>query len=204
MSETDRKKWNQRYTAGAYADRLHPSEFLLEALAIADFEPDQQWRALDVACGAGRNALYLAQMGFAVDAVDVSCVALARAEAKSSAAGLRVNWMQMDLDQPLSVSGDYDLIVMIRYVNVRLLGELATRLRPGGWLVCEEHANLSSAEMEGVIGPSNPTYRVAPNALATACANLDIRHCSEARVQDPDARCAALARILARAPVPEM
>ena len=79
MSNTDREKWNERYTSGAYAARTHPTQLLADWI---DQLP--RGRALDVACGAGRNALYLAEHGYAVDAVDISSVALDRARAAAA------------------------------------------------------------------------------------------------------------------------
>ena len=75
MSQSDRDKWDQRYREGAYAARKHPSALLVEwlpKLAIDASEPC----AIDLACGIGRNTLYLAQQGWRVSAVDISGVAL--------------------------------------------------------------------------------------------------------------------------------
>ena len=80
MSGADRERWDERYRLGAYVEREHPSAWLVSCLSRAP-----SGRALDVACGAGRNALYLAERGYAVTGIDVSPVALARA-AESAAA----------------------------------------------------------------------------------------------------------------------
>ena len=189
MSATDREKWNQRYRDGAYADRRQPSIFL------------QQWidrvprgRALDVACGAGRNALYLAECGFEVDAVDISAEALARARDTALQSGLQLNWLEHDLEQPLSLQNPYQLILNIRYVNLPLLRQLAAMLAPGGYLVCEQHLASEAA----VIGPKNPDYRGKPGDLLAAAGQLHIHYLDESVVQDPDGRAAALARLVAQ------
>lgn len=75
LSEADRERWNGRYAAGEYGERRWPSDFLKESL---DRLP--RGRALDLACGLGRNARFLAENGWQVDAVDVSDVALRKAE----------------------------------------------------------------------------------------------------------------------------
>ena len=62
MSHADRDKWDKRYREGSYGTRTYPSELLAEWLPQL-----QKGRALDVACGAGRNALYLAAAGYVVD-----------------------------------------------------------------------------------------------------------------------------------------
>ena len=75
MSQADQEKWNERYREGAYATRTHPSALLAEWLPKPE-RRETHPRAIDVACGTGRNAIYLAQRGWQVDAVDVSEVAL--------------------------------------------------------------------------------------------------------------------------------
>ena len=189
MSTADRDKWNGRYREGAYAERGHPSALLEEWI---DDVPEGL--ALDVACGAGRNALYLAERGFAVDAVDISGEALARARESADKRGVRVHWIEHDLDQPLSLDAEYQLILVIRYVDLALIRHLADSLAPGGFLICEEHM-VSDAD---VIGPTSPAYRVSPGALVEAAEGLRICHCSEGVVTEPDGRRAALSRLVAQ------
>ena len=65
MTQAERDKWNERYRGGSYEGRDHPTALL------AEWAPRlPPGRALDVACGAGRNALFLARAGYSVDAVD--------------------------------------------------------------------------------------------------------------------------------------
>ena len=189
MSGKDRAKWNKRYRDGAYAQRTRPSA-LLESW-IGRIPPG---RALDVACGAGRNALYLAAHGFEVDAVDISGEGLNRARASAQQSGLDVNWMERDLDEPLLLEHSYQLILVIRYVNLPLIRSLAASLAPGGYLVCEQHL-LTDAD---VIGPANPSFRVKPGDLQLAAGGLRIHRLEEFLVEDPDGRMAALARVVAQ------
>ncbi|NIP13382.1 MAG: methyltransferase domain-containing protein [Pseudomonadales bacterium] len=189
LADQDREKWDKRYAAGAYAERTHPSAFVgkwLSDLPAGD--------ALDIACGAGRNALYMAERGFRVDAVDVSAEALARAASAAAEAGLEVNWIQCDLDTGLPVAGPFDLIVMIRYVNEPLLRSLPSMLRPGGVLIVENHLTTE----EAVIGPRDPRYRVMPGALPAAVPDLEVLEATDSVVDDPDGRKVGLARLVAR------
>jgi len=194
MSQADRAKWNERYSKGAYAERKHPSALLAEWI---DSIP--RGRALDVACGAGRNALFLAQRGFQVDAVDISAEALARARKQAQQAELHINWIEFDLDEPLELDAQYALILMIRYVNLPLIRRLKRNLAPGGFLLCEEHL-VSDAD---VIGPSNNAFRVEPGALGRLARGLRIHLLEETIVDDPDNRPAALARLVAQKPPAE-
>ena len=191
VSDADREKWDERYRLGAYEDRTHPSAWL------------ERWvpevtagRALDIPCGAGRNALYLASQGFSVTGIDISDVALVRAEATARARGLSAEWIRRDLDKGHGLTGTFDLIVMIHYVDLDLVGDLADRLAPGGHLIVEVHLETD----QPVAGPKDPAFRVAPGALRTAAGRLDLRGYSEEIVEDPDGRTVALARLAGRQP----
>ncbi len=85
MSDADRDKWDARYRQGSYRARTHPTELLAEWLPRLP-----RGRALDVACGAGRNALYLAEAGYEVDAIDISSVALDRLREAAQTRGVEV------------------------------------------------------------------------------------------------------------------
>jgi len=191
MSEEDRKKWDERYAAGAFAERTWPSVLLQETLAGARGEGA---RALDLGCGAGRNALHMAGLGFRVDALDVSAVALDRAARKAAEHGLEVNWLHADLDDPPELSGPYRLIVMLRYLNLPLLTRLARdALEPGGRIVVEQHLRTDAA----VVGPRTQAFRVPPGALREALAGLAIERDEGGVFTDPDGRRVALSRLVA-------
>jgi 2-polyprenyl-3-methyl-5-hydroxy-6-metoxy-1,4-benzoquinol methylase len=150
MSQADREKWEQRYREGSYGTRTHPSEFLVEWLPRLP-----KGQALDVACGIGRNALYLAEAGYAVDAIDISSVALQRLQETALARGLTINCAQVDLEADPLPDERYDLIVLVRYTSASLITRLLPLLSEGGCFVCEEHLVTT----EDVIGPSSPGFR---------------------------------------------
>jgi tellurite methyltransferase len=191
MSEADLRKWDDRYRAGSYAGRTHASALLARFIASVP-----RGRALDIACGTGRNALYLAEHGFEVDAVDISEVGLERARANAAARGVEVNWIAADLDDGLPVRklGDerYQLIALVRYVKLALVRPLISRLADNGVLVAEEHLATSAP----VVGPKSAAYRVGPNVLLEAAGGLRILYYREGVVEDPDGRRAALAQLV--------
>jgi SAM-dependent methyltransferase len=204
MSEADRDRWNARYREGAYADRPYPSALLVDWLPRLE-TTGVPARALDVACGAGRNALFLARAGWQVDALDISDVALDGLRAKAGQAGLDVRGLCCDLEPgggeavSLPEGGPYGLILVIRYTNPALLRRLPDMLAPGGHLIVELHL-----EWDGeVVGPKDPRFRVVPGELRAAAAGLEILHYAEGVVADPDGRRAALARLIARRPRPD-
>ena len=120
-----------------------------------DLLPDTG-RALDVACGTGGVAVWLAARGLSVDAVDVSPVALAAGAAASSA----VRWHLADLDDGLPVTGPYDVVVCQRFWDPRLA--LVPLLGPGGLLVM-------TVLTQGA-------YGAPAGALLEVCAGLLVLH----------------------------
>jgi tellurite methyltransferase len=201
MSRVDRDKWNARYQEGAYAERRHPSPFL-ERRAAAwlreccdDAARAAAPRALDVACGTGRNAIHLAALGFEVDGVDISEIGLEQARARAAAAGVCVAWHRLDLDDGLPARFDgYDLIAVIRFLHRPLLGSLPERLSPGGILVCEVHLETEQV----VAGPPAGPFRAAPGELVRYARGLVVRESEEWIGPDPDGRPVALARLVAQ------
>ncbi|HEY8518792.1 MAG TPA: methyltransferase domain-containing protein [Gammaproteobacteria bacterium] len=203
MSAAERDKWNERYCAGAYAARTHPTALL------EDWSPYlRRGRALDVACGTGRNALYLARAGYQVDAVDISPVGLERGRRAADERGLSVRWLEADLDDDPDAAlpdAEYDLIVWVRYVNRDLMPHLLRRLRPRGHLLCEQHLVCARPD---IAGPSGTRFRLQPNELLQAFAagapgehGARVLYYREGLVTDPDGRRSALAQLVGcRAP----
>lgn len=203
MSQADREKWNQRYREGAYAEREHPAAFLVEHVpAILAQQRDAKTseellRALDFACGAGRNSFYLAGLGYQVDAIDVSAEALNRAQAARSNHHASVRWIEHDLDEGLPADLPLaDLIVIIRYLDLDLVRAARRQLRPGGYVLCEVHL----ATKQVVAGPSGSAFRAAPGALRDAAAGLEIISYWEGVTHDPDQAVVAVARLVGRMP----
>ncbi len=188
MSREDQNRWDERFAAGAYGERTHPS------VLVESWAPSKGGHALDVAAGAGRNSDFLARHGFEVLALDVSVVGLERAR-ESNHEIRTVHW---DLDDGLpEVLGLYDLIVVVRYLNLRLMPDLIEHLAPGGRLIAEV---LLRSE-EGV-GPRGGRFRAAPGELSAACSSLRCLHAYEGSVIDPDGRTAYVAQFVGDSKVP--
>jgi tellurite methyltransferase len=142
-----REKWNRRYAEPGFEpfpDR--PSEWLAENRELLAGRGGL--RALDVACGDGRNALYLARLGFAVDAVDVSDVAVTALAAAAADRGLAVEARRMDLEAEALPAAHYDVVVQINYLQRDLFGALERALTPGGILVVETVTRAHVDELE--------------------------------------------------------
>ena len=189
MSDEDRQRWNERYREGAYQFREHPSAVLL------DWQDSLTGRtALDLACGRGRNTLHLATLGFDVDAIDVSDIAIQQATHRANRMDLHVRWVVHDLEQGIPLRGPYDLIMMIRYVDNTLLSKAIKLLAPRGKILVEEHL----VSDEEVTGPTDSRFRVLPGSVQQILCDLDIEREFEGVIQEPDGTQAALVRVLAQ------
>ncbi len=200
MSRVDEDKWNRRYRDGAYSERRYPGvlvERWLPRLRISSARP----HAVDIGCGAGRNALHLARSGWSVTALDISQVALDRLAAAAAEEQLSIDCIQADLESnvplpsALTVERRYDLALLMRYTNLPLTRGLKPALKPGGYLIVELHLQ-SDAD---VVGPRNPKFRVAPGELRKLADPFEIVDYREGLVDEPDGRVAALAQLVARA-----
>ncbi|MFF1602436.1 methyltransferase, FxLD system [Streptomyces mirabilis] len=140
MGYVVRDQWQQHYADGKGFRQLGERERAL--LAEHTPVPDGGGRALEVSCGAGGLAVYLASLGYAVDAVDFADSALARARGEhADVVGVRWICLDIELDDSTELHQDgYDLITMrLMYPFLRdrsrVLHGLGERLRPGGALV---------------------------------------------------------------------
>jgi SAM-dependent methyltransferase len=158
--QRDRIEWNHKYRRESFADR--PASVLVTHAHRAPVG-----RALDVACGNGRNACYLAALGFQVDAVDIAEEGLRRFVCPPSG----IQRICADLDQFAVPRGRYSLIVNIRYLNRRLLPGLLGGLAPGGMLIFESYLQAIESAVSGV---HRREHLLAPNELRQAFGTLTI------------------------------
>jgi SAM-dependent methyltransferase len=184
--------WDERFRAGAYPQDPDPSPVLREYVGEI---PDG--RALDVATGTGRNAVFLATTGYDVDAVDQSRegLAIARENARRRGVDDRVNWVQADVPTYGFPSERYELITVSFYRAVDRFPDITEALVPGGYLFVEHHLRSSEPTPSG---PSNDRYRFAANELLHACLDLTVLYYDERTEERPDDRRRANARVLAR------
>lgn len=125
-------------------------------------------RALDVGCGEGADALWLAERGWVVTAVDISATALERARAEAQRRGLVVEWLQQDLAGALP-AGPYDLVSAqflqspVPLARIDVLRRAARRVAPGGLLLVVGHAS----------GPPWSTHQPDPALMPSAGTVLD-------------------------------
>lgn len=157
MSQQDKIKWDKKYTQMQALLSARPPSPLVST--YAGLTPGQ--RALDLACGGGRHALYLAQQGFRVDAVDISTVAL---EALRRAAGnANITLIEADLDTFEIIKAAYDLIIKTNYLDRNLIARAQAALKPGGIMIVETYMADPGNEKPD----ANPDFLLAPLELHT-------------------------------------
>lgn len=192
MSTADADRWEARYRSGTAAYAAQPAPFVQDWLARLP-----RGRALDVACGLGATAIALAGAGFEVTAIDIAPTALARAREEADRRGVQVDWQCADLADHRLPADHYDLIVDIHFVNRDLLAQFADALRPGGWLLFEQHLRWP----QPVAGPSSDHYRLRPDELRHLLWQLHLVHYTEGLFEPRDGQGPlALARAVARRP----
>jgi SAM-dependent methyltransferase len=127
----DRIRWNHRYSLPSFAPDWAPDVRL--AARIGDLP---KGRVLDVACGVGANALFLAKRGWEVDAVDLSDVAIERLRRAANSEGVadRIHLHLADLRAWTFPERTFDLVVCTRFLDRRICDAMAAALVPGGVL----------------------------------------------------------------------
>jgi ubiquinone/menaquinone biosynthesis C-methylase UbiE len=166
----DADSWNDRYRQKEFVWTVEPNGFLVDA--VAGLPPG---RALDLAAGEGRNAVWLASRGWTVTAVDWSDVALDKGRRRAEHAGVGVEWVLEDLIRWRSPGPAYDLVTIV-YLQIpaeerrAIWREAAAAVAPGGRLVVIGHdsANLT----DGYGGPSSPAVLYTAAEVAAAVDGL--------------------------------
>jgi SAM-dependent methyltransferase len=158
-----REDWDRRYAAVENLWSAKPNRFLVAE--VAALEPG---RALDLACGEGQNAIWLAERGWSVRGVDYSSVAIAKARARAEREGVDVDFVEDDLLRHELEADVYDLVLLL-YLHLppeehrSVLRRAAAALTPGGTLLLIGHDLLNLTE--GVGGPSDPGLLHTPDDI---------------------------------------
>lgn len=200
---TTLEQWEQRYRQPGYWAGKEPSAFLVELLPLLP-----RGRALDLAAGEGRNAVFLASRGWRVVGMDRSPTALDKAEALARERGVAVERGALDAPAPrapglLLVAADlegvrlpeaaFDVLLCFHYLQRSLFGAMARALRPAGVLVCQTYT-LAQLEFSG--GPRDPAFLLRPGELREAFPDLEVWFASESNAGK------GIASLVARRPAP--
>jgi tellurite methyltransferase len=168
MTQQDRARWDARYAEYDPGERKPPHPLLIEHAHLAP-----GGAALDLACGRGRDALWLAENGFRpVVAADVSGVALRHVLnlARRRSLADRLWCVQADLDRFRFPPATFDLVCVFRFLNRSLFPAIARSLKPGGLLIYETFNRRWLDERPDV----SPDYLLRPGELLEAFGDLDV------------------------------
>jgi len=175
----NREHWDERYGTEELIWKAEPNRFLVEEL---DALPPG--RALDLACGEGRNAVWLASKGWRVTGADFSRAGLAKAQRLATDRGVEVTWVEADVVEWRPPTASFDLVVVM-YLHLlaeqrrQALAHAAAALAPGGVLLVVGHdtANL----LEGTGGPQDPAVLFGPEEIVEDLSGLQIERAEQVK-----------------------
>lgn len=183
--------WDERYRTGAHA----ASDFTTEPspLLVSTASKLPPGSALDLAAGAGRNALWLAEHGWRVTAVDGSAAAVEILRQRAAARQLSIDVRIANLEKhEFSIAPSaWDLLAMCYYLQRDLFEPAKNGVAPGGVLLAIVHLTEPGEEPTG--------HRLRPGELASYFRDWEILHCAEGAPNDPVHK-RACAEIVARRP----
>lgn len=188
----DRIRWERQYGQSGAPEK--PSAFLKEILDGGHWDITRG-QALDIASGAGRNALFLAEKGFDVTAVDIAQPGLDQGARRAAERSLSISWQQTDLENVGLPPGPYHLIVNINYLQRSLVPHIKSALAPGGYIVFETYL----IDQQTIGHPKNPDYLLAHNELLNYFRDLRVLYYREGKLTDgaePSFRAGILAQKL--------
>jgi 2-polyprenyl-3-methyl-5-hydroxy-6-metoxy-1,4-benzoquinol methylase len=169
--------WDQRYSGADYVYGTQPNDFLRETRPQLP-----AGKLLSLAEGEGRNAVWLAQQGYDVTAVDASSVGLAKARRLAESQGVRVNWVHADLAAFDIGQQHWDVIVSIfchlpAALRTSLHQACVAGLRPGGMFLLEAYTPRQLAFATG--GPPTAELMMDSQTLRTELDGLQFVHLLE-------------------------
>jgi SAM-dependent methyltransferase len=175
----DRAGWDARYSEAELVWGAGPNRFVAE-----EFTHAPSGRVLDLAAGEGRNAIWLAERGCRVTAVDFSPLAIERGRQLAAQRGVEVDWVVADLLDYQPAEGAFDAVLVI-YLHLTpnalttVLHRAARAVAPGGrfFLVGHDLTNLR----DGVGGPQDPEVLHTPEMIVTHLPGLEVRRAERVR-----------------------
>lgn len=188
----DRESWNERYGTDELVWHAEPNRFLVEA--VEGLTPG---RALDLACGEGRNAVWLASQGWKVVGVDFSSAGLAKGRGMAHERGVEVTWVEADVVSWTPPRGAFELVVVM-YLQLpadqrrAALGHAAAALAPKGVLLVVGHDATNPTE--GFGGPQDPAVLYGAEDVVGDLGGLRIDRAErvERQVETPSGAAVAL------------
>jgi SAM-dependent methyltransferase len=154
MSHDDKLKWDDKYNSEKKLLELQPHSQKLEAIITLT----NGNKALDVACGSGRNSVFLANNDFFVDACDISSVALNKIDSFEIT---NITTKELDLDTFNPISLDYDLIIMTNFLDRLLINKISKAMKKGSIFFIETYMEHENNKKKN----SNPNFLLKKDEL---------------------------------------
>jgi SAM-dependent methyltransferase len=148
-----------------------PANWLVENLDVIP----RGGMVLDVACGSGRHAIFLAERGWRVHAVDRDAVVLGQIGRVGQVGGITTECIDLESGQPTLGEGLYDAVIVFNYLHRPLMPALVRAVRPGGVLIYETFT-VGQAERGR---PRNPDFLLRDGELPTLVAPLRVLRARE-------------------------
>ena len=177
----ERKRWNRKYREGATARTSIPDPFLVSTFLeyILPLYPNGG-RALDLAGGAGRHAIWLAKQGWEVTLMDISEAGVERARQSAGPLASHIHFVVDDLTRFGSLQSraehGFEVVIVFCHLERNIFPELLKAIRPGGLLIYKTYTSLQ-AKLPG--GPRNPAHLLEPGELPRLAAGLQVLHYRE-------------------------
>ena len=163
----DKFFWDKKYETETYIFGKEPVEFLKEHIDILP-----KGKALDIAMGEGRNAVFLAKNGFDVDGCDISEMAVKKARELARENKVTIHASVADLETYKLPKDAYNVIACFYYLQRDLVPQMKEALKPGGVIIYETYT-IENWE-RGFEGPKNKDYLLKPNELLDLFKDLKI------------------------------
>jgi tellurite methyltransferase len=183
------EEWDARYRGAERAEDLFAAPTPLVVRTASQLDPG---RAFDIACGTGRNSIWLAKHGWTVTAVDGAPTAIDFLNQRAGDLEIRTRVLDLEGEDFKIEPGSWDLILMCYYLQRSLIPSIRAGLRPGGVAVVIVHL----AEP----GEANTYKHAAPGELHDLFADWDVLHYFEGQPEEA-AHKRAVAEVVARRPV---
>jgi tellurite methyltransferase len=179
QSVSTKARWDKRYDRDMYIYGKEPTAFLKQKIHTL-----KRGKALVLAMGEGRNAVYLAQNGFDVTGMDISEVGIKKCQKLAEEKGATVKTVVADLTDYDLGKAQYDLITNFYYYDKTIFPKVIAALKPGGMFIFDHFSteHLKYRE-QSRFGPRNPDYLVKPNELLEAFKSLRIRYYEDTVVE---------------------
>ena len=154
MSLKDKEKWNAKYDGDSYIAGKEPCEWLKTHSGLLT----EGGKALDIAAGEGRNSVFTSTLGFEVVSMDISEIALAKAQKLANEKNVKIRILAADLDNKSLPKNEYDLVLCFNFLERKLFPEIRKTLKPGGILFYEtfnvDYLKYSNFKKEWVLEPN--------------------------------------------------